>query len=374
MSASHARRLWLALTALSLSLACSSGGSSGSGTTGEFLDSTVAGLRYEGPVFSGTTTSQGRYQYVPGDPVCFFLGQIPFGCGEARGIVTPIDLFPGADSSDPRVLNVVRFLLSLDVDGDPSNGIDVRHITTVAADAANIDFDQSTVDFGNDPDVLAFVDAQGFDGTLTGTVAASVHFQQSLDDSQYFEQELYGDWMYTRTMEGIPEQATIVRIDEQEVEAVDGDVTEDGDVSFTLAGSEQGEQCFHNGAFEGDELVTGLVDCFVPQPVQAVALVVLFDDFRMDLLDPTVDYVESDLFADWFLVSPFTEEILTIDEGNVADLAATIDKNGDVHFETSEGEDCSYNGQMNVPMDFVSGNVVCSESGAGAFFMEISID
>ena len=101
----------------------------------------------------------------------------------------------------------------------------------------------------------------------------------------------------------------------------------------------------------------------------------IFDFFRMDRLDPGAVYESSDLFNDWFVASAFSQELLSLDEGNVGDFAATISSTGAVHFETVEdleveGEDCAYDGQMNVAGDFVSGTVDCSTSGSTAFSME----
>lgn len=360
---------------LALATACGGGGGSGSGQTGSFVDSPVGGLRYIGPLFSGTTDALGQYQYVPGDQVCFFLGFIPFGCVEARGLVCPIDLFPDSDTSDDRVLNVVRFLMSLDLDGDPSNGIDVSHITTVALDAG-IDFDQPGDDFGNDPLVLAFIDAQGFDGSLVDAEAAALHLSESLDNILYFEQELHGNWMYTRYTEAVASQATTVSIDEQEVLDTQADVSEEGDVSFVLAGELAGESCFHDGVFEGDDLILGSVDCFFPREVLVAALAL--DGFRMDRLDGS-GYETAQLFGNWFVVSPFAENLLVFDAENLADFAGSLSASGSVHFETvedleAEGEACVYQGQMNAGRNFVSGSVECSVSGAGAFTMEAELD
>jgi hypothetical protein len=351
------------LFALALATACGGGGS-GSGQSGAFVDSLVTGLRYVGPKFSGHTTTDGRYQYVPGDEVCFFVGTIALGCGQGRDVFSPLDLFPGARSDDAAVINVVRFLLSLDVDGDPDNGIDLRGVQTVAADDP-IDFEQSVEDFGNDPKVLAFVAAQGFDGELVDEETAATHFEQSLDEHLYFEQQLLGRWLYTAFEEGVPDESFSIRIDEQDLEAGAADVTEDDEVFFARESGK--ETCFHEGMLDAPDLVSGDVECVG----DALALEAL-RSFRMDLLDGGTRFATSDLFGAWWLVSGFGEGEIAFDEGNLADFAAELSEKGALHFETlEEGGDCAYDGRMNDRKDFASGQVVCSEAGKASWSMEL---
>lgn len=359
------------LALLGLVTACGGGGGGGS-STGTFVDSPVSALRYEGPKYSGTTTDSGQYQYVDGDEVCFYIGFIPLGCGEGRGVFSPLDLYPDARSDDDRVLNIVRFLLSLDGDGDPSNGIDVRDVATVAADA-DLDFDQTLEAFETDPHVLAIIADEGFDGELVDAETAAEHLDQSLEESLYFEQALLGRWIYTAWAGDTPSEADTLKLDEQNLPGTGAEVSEDGDVLFAIEGDSRDEVCFHEGAFEEDELVLGFIDCFVPGAV--AANVVLFDTFRMDLLDPDIVYQTSDLFGDWELRSSFGEGELSIDAENAPDFAASVSSSGKVHFETVEDvdeatEDCVYDGQMNAAKEFASGSVNCSVSGKGSWNLE----
>lgn len=347
------------LLAGALATACGGSGGNSNSETGVFLDGPVAGLRYEGTRYSGTTDAQGRYQYDPGDEVCFFLGFIEFGCAQARGILSPIDLFPDADAEDARVLNVVRFLMSLDVDGDPSNGIDVRGIQTVAGDAA-IDFDQSSTAFGEDPLVLGFVAEEGFDGELVDEETADMHLEESLADSYYYEQRLFGNWTYTLYSGEAVDVSDAVQIDEQEIDDVDGDVTGAGEVFFVLDG-EGGALCFHEGAFDGDDFVGGDVDCTDSE---------LLDEFRLDRIDADEDYGLSDLMGVWYVRWGAESGELDFDEQSAALWNASVSAGGTVRFEI---EGCSWRGEMNADRDFVSGNVVCEGQDAGAFAMEVPL-
>ena len=55
----------------------------------------------------------------------------------------------------PMVTNMGRFLQSLDADGDPENGITITEAVRNEISGRMIDFNQSTVNFENDPDVVA---------------------------------------------------------------------------------------------------------------------------------------------------------------------------------------------------------------------------
>ncbi len=122
-------------------------GSGGGGTsgTGVFLDSPVAGLRSEATPSgkSSVTDDLGTFDYSPGDTVSFYVGDIFIGSAPGATTVTPLSLVPDASSyTDFRVVNIARFLQSLDDDRDPDNGI--RISAEVAAATGGIpspDFD-----------------------------------------------------------------------------------------------------------------------------------------------------------------------------------------------------------------------------------------
>ena len=125
--------------------------------SGRFIDSAVEGLHYLSGNQSGLTDANGTFQ-IDGTSVQFSIGDIVFGEGIAKSIMTPIDLVPGAtDEADPRVINIIRVLLSLDDDGDPSNGIQIRQELREAAVGKSIDFSQTPSSFENDGNVLSIV-------------------------------------------------------------------------------------------------------------------------------------------------------------------------------------------------------------------------
>ena len=153
----------IVLSLFSMSCSSSSDGSDGSGassSSGIFVDSPVSGLDYKTDTQSGLTDANGRFLFQEGETVTFSIGGLDLGSGIARPVLTPVEIVTGAISAnDLKVINLCRLLQSLDVDGDPSNGIEIPEAARellLSSDA--IDFDQSPADFGNDPQVLALLE------------------------------------------------------------------------------------------------------------------------------------------------------------------------------------------------------------------------
>jgi len=121
---------------LSFLLICCGGGGGGSTTkTGVLKDAVVSGVgfRTQPGGANGETNSNGEFSYVDGDTVSFFIGDIIIGSGLAKPLMTPMDLVSGATGvEDPEVVNIARFLQSLDVDSN-ENEIEIPNgIETVA--------------------------------------------------------------------------------------------------------------------------------------------------------------------------------------------------------------------------------------------------
>ena len=123
---------WIGLLMLGLS-ACGGGGGGGSTTPASggdlvatFIDSPVTGLEFESTSGSGLTDTNGNFSYSGGDSVTFKIGNLYLGAATpANGKVTPLDLIGVSDSSNAKVLRILRTLQSLDEDGDASNGISI---------------------------------------------------------------------------------------------------------------------------------------------------------------------------------------------------------------------------------------------------------
>ncbi len=122
----------------------SSGGTTVQTATGVFLDSAVSGLAYRSGSQSGMTGADGAFTYEVGQPVVFSLGGVTFGSASGKDIVMPIDLVENGSGSSPAVVNITRFLMMLDSDGKPGNGITVSPaVQAAAASWSQPDFSQA---------------------------------------------------------------------------------------------------------------------------------------------------------------------------------------------------------------------------------------
>lgn len=139
---------------------------------GHFVDANVSGLTYLTPTQGGTTGSEGQFWWLPGERIDFWVGRLPLGSALADRAVSPVDLFPGADLEDSRVLNVARLLQSLDGDGNP--GFGSINITAAVVGCLNgaltaLVTPLSPTLFSDDAAVTALIDRTV--STCAGTVA-----------------------------------------------------------------------------------------------------------------------------------------------------------------------------------------------------------
>ena len=163
MNSSQTRIALLSLIA-ALGAGCGGGGGDGDDdgggppapatVKGKFIDSAVGNLGYScgtgANATSGVTDSLGQFDYVPpasgaAAPQCTFqVGGVVLGSAAAAGTVTPFDLVPGASMNDTpintQVVNIARFLQSLDSDGDGSNGIAIQAESIAALQGKSLDF------------------------------------------------------------------------------------------------------------------------------------------------------------------------------------------------------------------------------------------
>mgnify|MGYP000013501413 CR=1 FL=1 len=113
---------------------CGGGGEGGGGSintpptqkTGVFLDSVVSGAGFETTSgLGGTTNPAGEFQYLPGDLVVFSIGNIELPPVPGDDFVTPLQMGTTGEINDPRVINILRLLQSIDNDGNPDNEITI---------------------------------------------------------------------------------------------------------------------------------------------------------------------------------------------------------------------------------------------------------
>ena len=147
--------------------------------TGVFLDSPVANIGYRTETLEGVTNSLGEYDYVEGETVTFFIGDLELPPVTAAGTVTPLDLAGSNDTSDPTVVNIARLLQTLDEDGDPDNGITVND--TAKINATQVDFGLSIADFASSTAVTTLVANSGSSNiVLLSQNDAIAHFENTL--------------------------------------------------------------------------------------------------------------------------------------------------------------------------------------------------
>lgn len=148
-------------------------------SVGVFKDSIVGGVYYETPTRSGFTNAKGEFDYLPGETVTFKIGDIVLGSSTGGDVVTPLSLVPGAvDATNPVVTNIVRLLLTVDADGDPSNGITVTAAASNAAVGKTVDF--TAVDFDSNQGVVDLLSELPGTPTLVDQTTAQTHFAATL--------------------------------------------------------------------------------------------------------------------------------------------------------------------------------------------------
>lgn len=149
---------------------------------GVFLDSPVINIGYRTETLEGVTNTQGKYGYVTGESVTFFIGDLVFPAVTAKGTVTPLDLSGTDDINNSKVVNMIRLLQTLDQDGNPDNGL---MITDMAKSVATqVDFTLSVSDFESSTAITALIPNAGQDTSVSNLVTATSainHFQGQLD-------------------------------------------------------------------------------------------------------------------------------------------------------------------------------------------------
>jgi hypothetical protein len=132
---------------------------------------------YSTATLSGTTDADGTFTYFPSEVVSFYIGDILIGSAEGQDILTPLEFVPDAeDASHPEVTSILRFLQSLDEDGDPDNGITISQLTITQAASQELDFTLSEADFETAADALLSVLTGGEVIELIDAAAALEHF------------------------------------------------------------------------------------------------------------------------------------------------------------------------------------------------------
>ena len=145
---------------------------------GAFIDAPVEGLQYKTETLSGITNSKGEFTYLANEKVTFSIGAITFPEVDAASVITPLVLFDTDNINNSLVVNTLRLLQSLDLDGMPSNGIEIPEL--VHELAKTITFDLASINFEQQIESLLNL-ASALNLTLVSPEQAIHHFQQTLE-------------------------------------------------------------------------------------------------------------------------------------------------------------------------------------------------
>ncbi len=121
-----------------------SGGFKAKVKNGVFKDSNVSGLTYVAGDNEDITGSKGEFKYEEGKSVSFSVGGVDLGTGKAKPVMTPLDLVENGKLTSDEVINKARFLMMLDKNNDPNDGIEISSAVRAKAE------DWKKVDFASD--------------------------------------------------------------------------------------------------------------------------------------------------------------------------------------------------------------------------------
>ncbi|QYJ78612.1 hypothetical protein [Shewanella acanthi] len=156
---------------------------------GVFVDSEVGNIEYSTETLAGFTNEQGEFSYLEGETVTFKLGEAKLPPAKAKPVLTPLDLASTDSVDDPKVVNLVRLLMTLDTNGDPSDGLYLD--SALSTNIHQLDFGLSIDAFASSAaikDILAMANLQQTKTDLVSIEEAKNHIIQTL-----IEQGLWPD-------------------------------------------------------------------------------------------------------------------------------------------------------------------------------------
>ncbi len=111
---------------------------------GVLVDSPVEGAEFSTATQSGITSADGEFRYYPGELVTFAVGGIELGTVAGAPLLTPVELAgspdPGTAAAPNAATKVMRFLQSIDADGNFQTGITISDSTRTMAASLSLDF------------------------------------------------------------------------------------------------------------------------------------------------------------------------------------------------------------------------------------------
>jgi len=243
---------YLGLLILSFSLSSCGGGAAtpAAPTTsqGKFIDAAVQGITYTSGGTTGLTGADGSFTYENGQSVTFSIGGITIGTASGNAIVTPVQLVSGAvNQTNDVVTNIVQFLLTIDDDHDPSNGIQITPAIRTAAAGLSVDFTLGATAFDTDNNVSNVVGILTTASSLGNQVlvsnsAAQTHLSGSLfsilsgNYSGTYSGTDSGNWTVNIAVDGTVSGSGTANFDQSSF-SITGSVTTSGTTNATAVGN-----------------------------------------------------------------------------------------------------------------------------------------
>ena len=153
-----------------------------SAQTGAFNSPATAGIEYASGSLAGVTDANGQFEYIEGQTVQFFIGDIALGAPvEGKPSISPEDLTDPDAAGEEAAINIARLLYSLDADTSDEmvtipadvRSAAVRSNAPVAAAIEFLDFSDEAA-FNNAASQLLAVLTDGYPHTAALVDADSV--------------------------------------------------------------------------------------------------------------------------------------------------------------------------------------------------------
>ncbi len=152
--------------------------------TGRFVDGALENLAYRTATQTGVTNENGEFSYIEGEAITFYIDDFELGPIIAQPLLTPNDFVQQTDQIDhPSVVNLLRFLQSLDTDGVHANGIQLNDALNRqdVTEYKMLPFTLTEVEFLEQASVSALVSTYRQDGPIDKATAIS-NYETTLND------------------------------------------------------------------------------------------------------------------------------------------------------------------------------------------------
>lgn len=141
---------------------------------GQLFDAPLTNIHYHSEHFTGITSSQGEFLYVPDDNITFTLGSYQFANVKAAPHLSLRDLFP-SNQTHNSVINLTRLLGSIN-EITQDNKVILPNLNNF--NLAALDFSQSLILFAKDPLVLKLLQRYGNQLNAQQLVPSEIVFEQ----------------------------------------------------------------------------------------------------------------------------------------------------------------------------------------------------